>query len=304
MGFIVPAIVILVILIGALVAFALLPKSIRERQNHHPYDFVEKRNPRRGIALLIAAGALALLLIFTAFSAFARVGPREVAVETAFGKFSRTLEAGWQTKAPWAEVETFSTQLQRSEVDTAVAFAESGGGTQHSTVQWAISGDEAEALWSRYKTFENVQDMLVIPATKQATGDVLAGYTPAESRAEGAGEEIREKVSERLSEIVGEYGVTLDSVAMPPAQLDPTAQAAYDRVVEAKANVERAGERKEQARLDAEADELRNRTLTPENLIAECLTVTNNWNDDENGPLPAGWSCFSADAVDLVKSVG
>lgn len=303
MGYIVPAIVLILIILAAIAASFLLPKTSTGRNPDYPYDNIERKNKNRTIAQLVAAGALVLLIVLTAACSFARVGPREVAVETAFGKFTRPLEAGWQTKAPWADIETFSTQLQRSEVETTVAFAESGGGTQHSTVQWAISGDQAEDLWSRYKTFDNVQEMLVIPATRQATGDVLAGYTPAESRAEGAGEEIREKVSERLAEIVGEYGVALDSVAMPPAQLDPTAQAAYDRVVEAKANVERAGERKEQARLDAEADELRNRTLTPENLIAECLTVTNNWNDDENGPLPAGWSCFSSDAVDLVKSV-
>lgn len=251
-----------------------------------------------GVAVL----AVLALIVLTAFNGFAKVGPREVGIETSFGKYSRTLDAGWQTKAPWASVETFSTQLQRSNVDTQVAFAESGGGTQNSTVQWSITDSEAEELWKRYKEFANVDSMLIQPATKQAVGDVLAGYTPAESRAEGAGEKIRAQVSEKLSASLEQYGVELDSVAMPPTALDDTAQGAYNRVVEAKANVERADERVKQAELDAQADKLRNKELTPENLINECLTVTNNWDHGKNGALPASWNCFSGEGTALVTN--
>lgn len=258
--------------------------------------FSDEKAGAVGVAII----AILLLVVLTAFNGFAKVGPREVGIETSFGKYSRTLDAGWQTKAPWASVETFSTQLQRSEVDTQIAFAESGGGTQHSTVQWSITDSEAEELWKRYKEFSNVDSMLIQPATKQAVGDVLAGYTPAESRAEGAGEKIRTEVAEKLEVSLAEYGVKLDSVAMPPTGLDETAQGAYNRVVEAKANVERADERVRQAKLDAEADALRNKELTPENLISECLTVTNNWDQNKNGQLPASWNCVGGEGTTLV----
>ena len=304
MGYIVSAILLLVLALAAAAVSFMYPKTTKERSDSPPYELVDKKNPQRLISRAIAGALIGILIVTTLVCSFARVGPREVAVETSFGKYSRTLGPGWQGKAPWAEVETFSTQLQRSELDAPVAFAESGGGTQHATVQWTISGDEAQALWSRYREFENVDSMLIQPSVKQAIGDVLASYTPAESRAEGAGEEIREKIADRLDDDLAQYGVSLDSVLLPPTALDDTAQAAYNRVVEAKANVERADERVEQAKLEAQADKARNAELTPENLVSQCLTLTNDWNDDENGPLPAGWNCFNSEStVDLVKPV-
>jgi regulator of protease activity HflC (stomatin/prohibitin superfamily) len=53
----------------------------------------------------------------------ARFGAGEVGIETSLGKYSRALQAGWQVKAPWAEVETFSTQLQHSELNAPIAFS-------------------------------------------------------------------------------------------------------------------------------------------------------------------------------------
>lgn len=287
----------------ALVAVvAALTVITAKRKIKDPYSYHDRQitNPVRRTALMVMSAGIAALLVLTLVCSFARIGPREVGIETALGKYSRTLGPGWQPKAPWASVEAFSTQLQRTELDAPVAFAESGGGTQHAVVQWKITGAEAEQLWQRYKEFDNVQAMLVDPAAKQAIGDVLAGYTPAESRAEGAGEKIRAAVHERLEKSLAEYGVELDSVAMPPTGLDDTAQDAYNRVVEAKANVERADERVQQAKLDAEADKARNAELTPENLVSECLNVTNNWNDDKNGPLPASWNCLGGQGTTLV----
>lgn len=252
------------------------------------------RNPLPAIL-----GALAVIVVLVLLCT-AKVGPREVGIETSLGKYTRTLDAGWTVKAPWADVETFSTQLQRTQLDAPVAFAESGGGSQNVTVQWSITDDKAEELWTRYKEFDNVSSMLIEPAAKEAIGDVLASYTPAESRAEGAGEEIRTKVADILDGRLAEYGVELDSVAMPPASLDETAQGAYNRVVEAKANVERADERVRQAELDAQADKARNAELTPENLVSECLNVTNNWDQAKNGPLPASWDCIGSPDPELV----
>ena len=290
------AVLALLIIVGA-IARKRTPKFNEGRRWGEDY---REPNPEYKGATIVLAALVAVLLAVTLIKSVATVGPREVGIETSLGKYSRTLGPGWQAKAPWAAVETFSTQLQRTELDAPVAFAESGGGTQHAVIQWKITDNEAEALWQRYKEFDNVQGMLVDPAARQAIGDVLAAYTPAESRAEGAGEKIRAAVEERLEESLAEYGVQLDSVAMPPTALDETAQGAYNRVVEAKANVERADERVAQAKLDAEADKARNAELTPENLIAECLTVTNNWDQNKNGQLPASWNCVGESATQIV----
>lgn len=248
----------------------------------------EIRHGVKALAVLL----IAALFVLTAITSVAKVGAREVGIETAFGRYSRTLDAGWQIKAPWAAVETFSTRLQRSEVDAPIAFAGGGSGTQHATVQWAITDAKAQELWQRYQKFENVDAMLVQPATREAIGAVMAKYTPAEARAEQNVTNIRVEIVKILAARLAPYGVELDSVALPPAALDQTAQDALNRVVEAAANVQRAEARREQAKIDAEADAARNKNLTDENLTLECLTLTNNWNADKNGPLPATWNCF------------
>jgi hypothetical protein len=107
-------------------------------------------------------------------------------------------------------------------------------------------------------------------------------------------------VEKALAERLGSYGVQLDSVALPPAALDQTTQNPLNRVVEAQANVDRARARLEQAKIDAEADRERNRNVTTENLILECLTVTNSSNAEKNGPLPTTWSCFGAEDAGVV----
>lgn len=297
MFYIVTAIVLAFVTVISIVGWMMSPKeTVRKDANGehvHP-------SATRKAAGLTAVSALVLLLLVTAGTALARVGAREVGIETSLGKYSRTLQAGWQIKAPLAEVETFSTQLQRSEMDAPIAFAGGGSGTQHMTVQWTITGEQAQELWSRYRQFENVDGMLVQPAAREAVATVLASYTPAEARAEGKVEEVREAVEKALTERLSPYGVQLDSVALPPAALDQTAQDALNRVVEAEANVDRAQSRLEQARIDAEADRERNKNVTAENLVLECLTITNNWNVEENGPLPATWNCFGGDAADVL----
>lgn len=273
-------------------------------EDHMTDDAKKKRLDlsRKGVSRSAAAlaASLVLLLILTLVCSFARVEARQIGIETSMGKYSRTLDQGWQLKYPWANIETFSTQLQRTELDAPVAFASSGGGSQSVTVQWKITDDRAQDLWMRYKQFDNVDFMLIQPAAKQAVGDVLAGYTPAESRAEGAGEKIRAEVEKKMGKTLERYGVELDSVAMPPTALDNTAQSAYNRVVEARANVERAKEDVERAKLDAEANRLRNKDLSKENLIDQCLTVSNNWDTNKNGPLPASWNCLSGGNTQLV----
>ncbi|MEF3119865.1 SPFH domain-containing protein [Kocuria flava] len=291
MVYIVAAIVLGLITIAAVISWKLAPARSTSQNAGGQQS---PSSPMRKTFGLTALTAAVLLVLLTAGLSMARVGAREVGIETSLGKYSRTLQAGWQLKAPWAEVETFSTRLQRSELDAPIAFAGGGSGTQHMTVQWTITGEQAQELWSRYQRFDNVDGMLVQPAAKEAVGAVLASYTPAEARAEGKVEEIRQAVEQALAQRLGTYGVQLDSVALPPAALDQTAQDALNRVVEANANVDRAQSRLEQAKIDAEADRERNRNVTTENLILECLTVTNNWNAEKNGPLPATWNCFGA----------
>lgn len=295
------AIVLALITIAAFIGWRLAPEGTAHQDSGGAHVRPGAARKASGITAVTAA---VLLVLLTAGLSMARVGAREVGIETSLGKYSRTLQAGWQVKAPWAEVETFPTQLQRSELDAPIAFSGGGSGTQHMTVQWAITGEEAQALWSRYQRFDNVDGMLVQPAAKEAVGAVLASYTPAEARAEGKVEEIRLAVEKALAERLGRYGVQLDSVALPPAALDQTAQDALNRVVEAQADVDRAHARLEQARIDAEADRERNRNVTTENLILECLTVTNNWNAEQNGPLPATWSCLGGENAGVVVNPG
>lgn len=291
----------------AIVAFFIQPKTITtrdtDRWDNPVGDPHEVRNPGRLGALGVAALATIAALVITALFSVARIEAREVGVETLFGKYERTLQAGWQWQNPFAAVETFDTKLQTTDVQPQVGFKGGGGGNQPATVQWEITSDEAEALWRDFGTFDEVKDRLVIKTTDDSIDRAMKKYAPADTLQEENATELRATVKEDVSKRLAPYGVTVREVLMPTPNFDDKAKEYLDRVQAAQSNLTRSQIEKETAENDAAADKIRNREASPESITLECLDTMRTWNDDNNGQLPAGFQCIpGADSgVALVK---
>jgi hypothetical protein len=247
---------------------------------------------------VVMVGALLpifILGILTAFMSATTVDARSVGINTAFGKYTGTLDNGFHWTAPWSSTEEFSTQVQYLELsgDGAVAVSFNGGssGSAEVVVRWSISAEGAEQLWQRYRTFDNVRDQLVKSEAQNAFRTVFSDFSPVDA-IDGANlNDITTTVQADLQQTLSGYGVDVDSVSVTKVNLGDRAQTALDRIVQANADVERATAEQQRATIEAQTATIRQQSQTPEALQRYCLEVVNNWDVSKNGPLPATFNC-------------
>jgi regulator of protease activity HflC (stomatin/prohibitin superfamily) len=246
-----------------------------------------------------AAAALVLLILITAFFSMTTVGARNVGIQTEFGRYKSTLDSGFQWTSPVSSVEEFSTQIQPLDLGgdsnpVAVNFQGGGRGSVDATIRWRIDADNAEFLWRKYRTFDNVRDQLVNSAAKDSLRVVVGKYLPNDAR---AGENVRPitaQVKDDLENTLKADGIIIDSVSLKGIFLDDATQKSLERTVIANNNIETAKSEQERAKIDAETAKIRqdSGSLSDANLTRYCLEVVNAWDVHKNGNLPGGFSCF------------
>jgi regulator of protease activity HflC (stomatin/prohibitin superfamily) len=256
----------------------------------------------RGFVTGAIIWAIVLIGVTVAFAA-TTVSPRAVGIETAFGRYQSTLPAGFHWTAPWSSVEEFPTQVQfldlnKSEDATAgpagVSYKGGGKGEVDTTIRWRIDEKNAEALWRKYRSFENVRDQLVLSAARDSLGVVVGAYAPNDARAGENRRTITSGVVDDLAKVLGDDGIRIDSVSVTDVRLDENTQRSIEAIIKANADVERAKAERERARIDNETANLRAKSaaLSAGALQRYCLEVTNSWDQGKNGPLPATWNCL------------
>jgi regulator of protease activity HflC (stomatin/prohibitin superfamily) len=261
------------------------------------------------------AGVLsALFLVFTFFMSMETVGARSVGIQTAFGKYQDTLDPGFQLIAPWSNVEEFSTQIQPLTIRVPVTFAGEpvpnedgtvsdtnnsvggGNGSASAKVRWFIDADNAEFLWKKYRSFDNVTENLVLSSSQESLRIVVGGYTPTEAKAGSKLREITNGVKADLAQTLKDDGIKIDSVSGTNVNPDETTQASINKTVVANQDIVTALARERRSIIDGRtvANQQRTGALTDQALVRYCLDVVNSWNARKNGPLPAGFSCVGS----------
>lgn len=262
----------------------------------------------------IAAGVVVALwlLVFGIFSA-ATVPARSVGIETGFGKYKNTLDNGFHWTNPTSSVEKFSTQVQTLKLEgngdnsdtvtfaspVSVTYKGGGQGQISATVSWKISDKQAKALWERYKSFDNVAQNLVKSGSENAIRNEVIKYIPTD--AQGKGPEISAGVKAAIASEFAQYGVDVDSVRITNVGLDEKTQQSIEKVVIAQQDLARAELERQKAITEAKTAKIREQSgiLSEQANKRYCLDVTNNWDQNKNGQLPAGWNC-SGSNVGLV----
>lgn len=249
------------------------------------------------------------LLVFGIFSA-TTVSARSVGIQTGFGKYQGTLDNGFHWTAPTSSVEEFSTQVQTLKLDngqdhagrTDVPFKGGGKGTVDVTVNWQISGKNAQKLWERFKKFDNVRDDLVQARARDAIRKAVGTKTANEALAGEALDPMAKAAKESLQITTSEFGVEIVGLTFTNVDVDDATRQSIQKVLAAQQDVERARADEERAKIDARTAKLREQAgvLSQGGLARYCLEVMNNWDAGKNGQLPAGFNCFSASNVGLV----
>lgn len=301
MGYIIFAVILLVIAAATFLgAFGIPPLTERERDRGE----MDARSVLRGVA----AGTLGVFVLVTVLFSATTVSPRSIGIQTAFGKYHSTMQPGLQWTAPWASVEEFSTQVQylalngdsKSSVD--VNYKGGGKGNVDAVVRWRIDGTNAEALWRKYRTFENVRDQLVQSAAKDSIRVVVGAYMPNDAR---AGENLRKIAQDTQTDLQSSLkgdGVTIDSVSVTGIFLDQQTQQSIERVIAANNEIEKAKADQKRAEIENATAKLREQSgaLSKQALERYCYDVTNNWDVNKNGPLPATWNCAGTSSAGVI----
>lgn len=281
-----------------------------------------------GVALLISiisafvstAGKIAIPVVIVAFFAVlmafsaTTVSARSVGIETGFGKYRGTLDNGFHWTSPTSSVEEFSTQVQTLYLDggkddddnvvhvnrVSVTYKGGGQGSIATTVSWKISDKEAKNLWERYKSFQRVQKELVQNSAEAAVRDAASKYIPTDAQANGNA--ISEAVATQLTSDFAKYGVEIDRVRVTGVGLDEKTQASIEKVVIAQQDLARAELERQKAVTEAKTAKIREQSgiLSPEANKRYCLDVVNNWDQNKNGQLPAGFNCLGSGNVGVV----
>lgn len=270
-------------------------------------------NPRTW-AFGTAAVLASLFLVFTFFMSMETVGARSVGIQTAFGKYQNTLDSGFQLIAPWSSVEEFSTQIQPLNVSVPVTFAGEpvpnedgtvsddnnsvggGNGAARAKVRWYIDADNAEFLWKKYRSFDNVTENLVLSSSQESLRIVVGGYTPTEAKAGSKLREITGGVKSDLEQTLRDDGIKIDSVSGTSVTPDATTQKSINKTVVANQDIVTALARERRSVIDGRTtkNQLQAGSLEEKALARYCLDVVNSWDVQRNGPLPAGFSCIGS----------
>jgi regulator of protease activity HflC (stomatin/prohibitin superfamily) len=262
----------------------------------------------KGGFIVTAALSLVGLLILTFFSAFTKVEARAVGIQTSFGQYVATVEAGAHLLSPWSEVEQFSTQIQPldlSDLDdtkgnaVSVAFSgaekgtSGGNGKVNAVVRWAIDTKSAENLWKKYKTFDAVRDNLVLSESQDAFREVIGAYPPNEARAGANIRPISDKVKAGLQARLADDGILIDSVSIKGIEVDENTAKSLEGTVIANNKEETAKSEYRRAVTDSQTAALREKSgaLSPAANLRYCLDIVNQWDVKKNGPLPTTFNC-------------
>lgn len=262
----------------------------------------------RSLLRQVAAGTIGVFILVTLLFSATTVSPRSVGIQTQFGKYHSTMQPGLQWTAPWASVEEFSSQVQYLALNgdnknsVEVNYQGGGKGNVDAVVRWRIDEKNAEALWRKYRTFENVRDQLVLSAAKDSVRVVVGAYKPNDARAGENLRKITDAIQTDLAASLKDDGVTIDSVSATGIFLDAQTQQSLEKVITANNEIEKAKADKQRAIIENETAKLRENSgaLSKQALERYCYDVTNNWDVNKNGPLPATWNCAGSNVSGVI----
>lgn len=273
-----------------------------------PKEPTNSRDPEmtRGGYIAGAVTGVLALLVLTAMFSMTIVSARTVGIYTEFGKEQGSKPAGIGWTSPWvSKAQEFPTNIQYLQLNksddgkdsttpVAVSYKGGGKGEVDLTVRWTLDSSKALDLWRKYREFDKVTDQLVTSTARDSVGAVVGAYTPQDARNGEKRRTITDDVAADLNRTLADDGIKIDSVSITDVRLDDKTQQSIEAIIKANADIERAQAEQERAKIDAETAKIREQagSLSAGALSRYCLELTNSWNDDNNGQLPATWTCF------------
>lgn len=255
---------------------------------------------KAGGIVAIVIGALLFGLAWITSSVF-YVEAREVGIVAEFGKATSTANTGLNWDTPWSEVTKFSTANQPLDFDgdEKISFkltnkdgSSDGEAWVNLNLSWQVMDDDkAIKLWEDRKEFERVKNEVVLINARSGIVGTMGAYTPEEVNNSSNIGKFNEAVTKRLNEILNPKGIKIEDVAVTKIDLSDKIKDRLEKKNADKVEQERAVIQQQTAITEAETNRIKQGNLNELVIANNCLEITNSWDVNKNGPLPAGWTC-------------
>ena len=222
---------------------------------------------------------IAIVVFATIFTALFTVETGEVGVVKIFGRVSSIADAGLNFKIPFvSSVDKISIRDNKIQVEIEVSSRDMQTIRVQTQLIYSIPATSVMQVYSTYKT--NIESILLRPALQEKIQSNIAQY-PIEQFVEKR-PIIASKIASSVREQVQRTGVVIQDFLIMNHDFSPE----YDKSIEAKKiaeqNAQRASFELEQKRLEAEAQKLKQMSLTP--LVLQEMAIQ-KW----DGKLPYYW---------------
>lgn len=252
----------------------------------------------------IAGAAFVFFGLTWLFSSVFYVEARTVGIVSSFGKPNdKPADVGLNISTPWSEVTHFSTGNQPMDFDgdqkigfklTNADGSADGEAWINFNGSWQIAGDDkAVELWKDRKEFDRVKNEVVLPIAQSATVGVMGKYSADDANNSANVAKFNVELMTEINKALNPKGIRVESIAVRSVDLSDKVKERLERKNADKVETERAVIQQGTAKIEADTNKILQENLTPLVIQAKCIELTNKWNDDNNGQLPAAWNCIS-----------
>lgn len=216
---------IILLVAGIITGISMTCYKVESRRGYGSETTIEKPFKRYAIIPMLIGIVLAGLLLFV--SCVASVPTGHTGVLTTFGRVEdRTLDSGFNTKAPWQSVIKMDNRVQKSSTTLACFSADIQEVSVTYTLNYQINKSNAQELYKSVGVA--YYDTVIVPNVAESVKVVTARYTA--EQLVGARAELAVAIEEVLTEQLAIYNIELVSAAIEDMDFTD----AFTNAVEAK----------------------------------------------------------------------
>ena len=232
---------------------------------YRDYDYEERKNrlaqeldeldrkeaeQRKRLVKYISIGVVAFVVLNILLSSTVTIQAGHTGVVSTFGKVSSTvLSEGFHFKAPWQRITKVDNRVIKYEVETETSSKDSQKITSTITINYRISPDKSYSIIKNIG--QDYESIVINPNVNEAFKVITAGYTADECVVNR--DEVAIKTKDKINELLGEYGITVNSI-----NIDNTFDKSYQKAINdkqvAEQKLKKAKIEKEAAVVNAEAE--------------------------------------------------
>lgn len=233
-------------------------------------------------------GGIVLFILWFWMFCVRSVGAGQVGIITRFGEVNRTQSSGIALKLPWPieRLTKMDIQIQKEEQQSAAATSDLQDVTATLALNYSLEGSRALQVYKEIGV--DYKERVVTPAVQESFKAASATYTAQELVTKRA--EVKAKAYEVIKDRLEKYGIRVVDLNITNFTFSAEFNKAIEAVQVANQNVAKARQELEttkveaekqiaEAQAQAEAQRLKQQTLTPELLQQEAIK---KW----NGVLP------------------